>query len=59
MAEGIASLTIDAEGTQVQVAAGCNTGFGSVTVEPADDASTGMIVFGPLATTRKACPRTS
>ena len=56
VAEGIASLTIDAEGTQVQVAAGCNTGTGSVTIEPADDPSTGMIVFGPLATTRKACP---
>ena len=56
VAEGIASLTIDAEGTQVQVAAGCNTGSGSVTVEPGDDASTGMIVFGPLATTRMACP---
>ena len=56
VAAGIASLTIDAAGTQVQVVAGCNTGSGSVTVEPADDASTGTIVFGPLATTRKACP---
>jgi heat shock protein HslJ len=40
----------------VQVAAGCNTGSGSVTVEPADDASTGTIDFGPLAMTMKTCP---
>jgi heat shock protein HslJ len=56
VAAGIAGLTIDAAGTQVQVAAGCNTGSGSVTVEPADDASTGTIDFGPLAMTMKACP---
>ena len=56
VAAGIAGLTIDATGTQVQVAAGCNTGSGSVTVELADDASTGTIDFGPLAMTRKACP---
>ena len=56
VAAGIAGLTIDATGTQVQVAAGCNTGSGSVTVEPADDASTGTIDFGPLAMTMKACP---
>jgi heat shock protein HslJ len=56
VAAGIAGLTIDASGTQVQVAAGCNTGSGSVTVEPADDASTGTIDFDPLAMTRKACP---
>jgi heat shock protein HslJ len=56
VAAGIAGLTIDAAGTQVRVAAGCNTGSGSVTVEPADDASTGTIDFGPLAMTMKTCP---
>ena len=46
-AGAVASLTL--EGGTVEVDAGCNTGSGTYTLED------GVVVFGPIATTKMAC----
>ena len=50
-----AGIEIDAQGTTMNVSAGCNTGSGSVTIEAGTDASSGTITVGPVGTTRKLC----
>jgi heat shock protein HslJ len=54
-ADATADLTIDANGTQLRISTGCNTGSGGVTVEDSGE-GTGTLVVGPVATTLVACP---